>query len=160
VWKLEYLVSFSQFKMAFQDTKLTRYSYFRSSCSARVRTAAALKGIPLNYEYLNLLENEQSAESYTSIVNPSGTVPTLMVEWPPITEGGRSTRFLVRQSVAILEFFGEAFPDSLPLLPSPDQPAQRAQVRELVNILAADFQPWCFRHISLSNCSSVCLIML
>ncbi|KAH6646593.1 maleylacetoacetate isomerase maia [Truncatella angustata] len=118
--------------MTYHDAKLTLYTYFRSSCSARVRTAAALKRIKLHFEYINLLKGEQGATSYTNL-NPSGAVPTLIVE---SNDGGK---VVIRQSTAILEFFEEVFPDSVPLLPK--DPARRAQVRELYNILAADFQP-------------------
>ncbi|KAH8885379.1 Maleylacetoacetate isomerase [Thozetella sp. PMI_491] len=121
--------------MASQGAELTLYTYFRSSCSARVRTAAALKGIELKYEYVNLLKNEQSAASYVSDVNPSGTVPTLVVRY---ADGSKA---IIHQSVAILEFLEEAFPDLTPLLPPLDQPVRRAQVRDLVNILAVDVQP-------------------
>ncbi|KAH8681060.1 glutathione S-transferase [Xylariales sp. PMI_506] len=145
--------------MSFDNAKFTLYTYFRSSCSARVRTAAALKGIPLSYKYVNLLKGEQSADAYVSDVNASGTVPTLIVE---LADG---SRLRIRQSIAILEFFEEAFPptaattnaaaapgssssssSSFPsprqvaLLPPPDQPGRRALVRDLVTILSADFQ--------------------
>jgi maleylacetoacetate isomerase len=121
--------------MAIQDAKLTLYTYFRSSCSTRVRTAAALKGIALHYEYVNLLKGEQTAAPYVSDLNPSGTVPTL------VAQQADGSKVLVRQSVAMLEFLEEAFPDARPLLPAPDRPAQRALVRDLVGILTADFQP-------------------
>lgn len=118
--------------MSYRDAKFTLFTYFRSSCSARIRTAAALKNIKLHYEYINLVKGEQSSTNYTSI-NPSGAVPTLVVE---LTDG---RKVVIRQSTAILEFFEEVFPDATALLPS--DPAERAQVRELYNILAADFQP-------------------
>ncbi|KAI1878279.1 uncharacterized protein JN550_000461 [Neoarthrinium moseri] len=120
--------------MDYKNTRLTLYSYFRSSCSARVRTAACLKGIKLHYEYVNLLKGEQSADVYTRL-NPAGTVPTLVVESPD------GSNFLIRQSVAILEFFEDAFPGNTPLLPSAGQPLLRAKVRDLVNIMACEFQP-------------------
>ncbi|ETS72994.1 hypothetical protein PFICI_15386 [Pestalotiopsis fici W106-1] len=118
--------------MSYRDAKFTLFTYFRSSCSARIRTAAALKSIELHYEYINLVKGEQSSPSYTSL-NPSGAVPTLIVE---LSDG---RKVVIRQSTAILEFFEEVFPNTTPLLPS--DPAERAQARELYNILAADFQP-------------------
>ncbi|KPM36707.1 hypothetical protein AK830_g9837 [Neonectria ditissima] len=120
--------------MSSQVPELTLYTYFRSSCSARVRTAAALKGISLKFIYVSLLKDEQKQTSYMS-VNPSGTVPALLVHHP---DGSTS---LVRQSIAILEFFEEAFPHLPPLLPPLSQPLQRALVRDLVNILSIDIQP-------------------
>lgn len=112
----------------------TLYTYFRSSCSARVRIAAHLKGIPLEYKFIQLLKNDQQSEAYSS-VNPSQSVPTLIV-----SEDGKED-IIIRQSVAIVEYFEEAFPHSTPLLPPLSEPAARAKVRELVNIVACDVQP-------------------
>jgi maleylacetoacetate isomerase len=114
--------------------KLLLHTYFRSSCSARVRTAAHLKGIPLEYSYIHLLSNEQSAPTYTSH-NPSASVPTLSVT----TTSGEQV--VIRQSIPILEFLEEYFPDTPHLLPSPSDPINRAKVRELVSIIANDVQP-------------------
>jgi len=114
--------------------KLLLHSYFRSSCSARVRTAAHLKGIPLEYSYIHLLSNEQSAPTYT-VHNPSASVPTLSLT----TTTGEQV--VIRQSIAILEFFEEYFPDTPRLLPPQSDPINRAKVRELVNIIANDVQP-------------------
>lgn len=110
------------------------HSYFRSSCSARVRTAANLKGIPLTYSYIHLVKNEQSTPEYTAI-NPSASVPTLTV----IDKNGKEIK--IRQSIAILEFFEEYYPAKTPLLPPSTDPIGRARVRELVDIVACDIQP-------------------
>jgi len=114
--------------------KLLLHSYFRSSCSARVRTAAHLKGIPLEYSYIHLLSNEQSAPEYTAR-NPSASVPTLSLT----TAAGEQV--MIRQSIPILEFLDEYFPDTPRLLPPASEPVLRAKVRELVNIIASDVQP-------------------
>ncbi|ERS95643.1 maleylacetoacetate isomerase [Sporothrix schenckii 1099-18] len=119
----------------FTGVELTLYTYFRSSCSARVRTAAALKGLAVTPHYVNLLKEEQSAPTYTSNVNPCGTVPSLVAGFP---DGSQAT---IRQSVAILEFFEEAFPDKRPLLPGVERPLQRAVVRDIVSIITGDVQP-------------------
>ncbi|KAB5575311.1 glutathione S-transferase [Coniochaeta sp. 2T2.1] len=122
--------------MASQEPELVLYTYFRSSCAARVRTAAALKGIPLRFEYVNLLNGDQTSPLYTSGLNPSATVPTLVANCP-------DGRHLIRQSIAILEYFEEAYPAPkyTPLLPPANQPLRRAAVRDLVNILCVDIQP-------------------
>lgn len=114
--------------------RLLLHTYFRSTCSARVRTAAHLKGIPLEYSYIHLLKNDQSSSEYTA-TNPSASVPTLTVT-PASGE-----KAVIRQSVAILEFFEEYFPDKRKLLPDAKDPVNRAKVRELVNIIATDTQP-------------------
>ncbi|RFU32059.1 hypothetical protein B7463_g4263, partial [Scytalidium lignicola] len=110
------------------------HSYFRSSCSARVRTAAHLKGIPLTYSYIHLVKNEQSSPEYT-VINPSASVPTLTVT------DKNGSEIKIRQSIAILEFFEENYPDKTPLLPPTTDPIGRARVRELVDIVACDIQP-------------------
>lgn len=109
------------------------YSYFRSSCSARVRIAAHYKGIELSYKFIHLLKNDQQSSEYTAL-NPSKNVPTLVVR-----ENG--SEFLIRQSVAILEYFEERHSDQPKLLPSISDPGARAKVRELVNVVACDIQP-------------------
>ena len=114
--------------------KYKLYTYFRSSCSARVRIAAHLKGIDLEYSFIHLVKGDQNASQYHSI-NPSESVPTLVVA--NSQTGEEITK--IRQSVAILEYFEESRPETLRLLP--DDPVGRAKVRELVNIIASDVQP-------------------
>ena len=109
------------------------YTYYRSSCSARVRIAAFLKGIDLKYKFIHLLKNEQQGSEYVEKLNPSKTVPTLVVR-----DGDKEV--YIRQSIAILEYFEEKYPNARPLLPVSDA-IERAQVRELVNIVACDIQP-------------------
>ncbi|KAL4908970.1 hypothetical protein BDW74DRAFT_75607 [Aspergillus multicolor] len=116
------------------EPKVTLYTYFRSSCSARLRIALALKSIPFTSIPINLLKNEQSSTQNTT-VNPSATVPTLIIESPnqhPIT---------ITQSLAALEYLDEAFPSRPSLLPPVSEPAQRALVRTLASIIACDVQP-------------------
>lgn len=117
------------------EEKYELYSYFRSSCSARVRIAAHYKGIKLEYKFIHLLKNEQQSDDYVSRLNPGKTVPTLVVH-----EKDGSTS-LIRQSVAILEYLEEMHPDAPKLLPPIDQPMKRARVRDLVNVVACDIQP-------------------
>ncbi|KAE9371590.1 Maleylacetoacetate isomerase [Stipitochalara longipes BDJ] len=115
-----------------QNLHLHLHTYFRSSCSARVRTAAHYKGIPLTYTYIHLLSNAQSSPEYLS-TNPSASVPTLTVTVP------NKSPIIIRQSVPILEFFEEYFPSTPKLLP--ESAVDRAKVRELVAIIASDLQP-------------------
>jgi maleylacetoacetate isomerase len=110
----------------------TLYSYYRSSCSARVRIAAHLKGIDLKYSFIHLLKDDQNSEQYGQ-VNPSHSVPTLIV-----SEDGAED-VVIRQSIAILEYLEEIAGESNPLLPK--DPGDRAKVRELVNIVSCDIQP-------------------
>ncbi len=110
------------------------YTYFRSSCSARVRTAAHWKGLELKYKYIHLLKNEQHASDYVEKCNPGKSVPTLVVR-------DKGEEFRIRQSIAILEYLEEAHPDLPKLLPPASDPVARAKVRDLVNIVACDIQP-------------------
>ena len=102
------------------------YSYYRSSCSWRVRIALEHKNIPYEYVPVNLLKNEQASAEYLK-VNPSAAVPSLQMDGHIIT-----------QSVAILEYLEETWPQR-PLLPQ--DPIKRAIVRQAVQVIAADTQP-------------------
>jgi maleylacetoacetate isomerase len=120
--------------MSTQDkNKYVLYSYFRSSCSARIRIAAHLKDIPLEYKYVNLVKGAQHSKDYHGL-NPSESVPTLVVH--DAGSGAEITR--IRQSVAILEFLEEVEDDPKLL---PDETLERAKVRELLNIISCDIQP-------------------
>ncbi|KPM39751.1 hypothetical protein AK830_g6832 [Neonectria ditissima] len=111
----------------------TLYSYFRSSCSARIRIALALKSIPYDIVPVNLLKNEQLSEKHQAL-NPSASIPVLACS---DTQGNV---FEIRQSLAALEYLDERHPE-VPLLPPLSDPAARASVRTLADIVAADIQP-------------------
>ncbi|KAJ5635254.1 Maleylacetoacetate isomerase [Penicillium longicatenatum] len=108
------------------------YSYYCSSCCQRIIIAAHLKGIPLEFTYIDLGAKAHKTDKYKQY-NPSGSVPTLEVT----SANGEKT--IIRQSMTILEYFEERFPDVSPLFP----PAlrDRVRVRDLVNIIAIDTQP-------------------
>ena len=97
-----------------------------SSASYRVRIALALKGLEYEPALLDLRKKEHLTEEYRA-VNPLRSVPTLV-------DG--STR--VFESMAICEYLEEKYP-SPPLLP-PD-PAGRARVRQLAQLVACDIHP-------------------
>lgn len=107
-------------------TETTLYSYWRSSCSWRVRIALAYKGIPYKYVAVPLLEGKQRTADYAQL-NPSMMVPTLMIDGNVLT-----------QSLSILEYLEETHPLP-PLLPSSH--VQRAKVREIMQIIGSDIQP-------------------
>lgn len=110
----------------------TLYSFWRSSCSARLRIALNLKGIIYETISVDLLQHEQTTASYKNI-NPSGSVPLLLRNDPksPIKIG---------QSMAALEYLEEAHPE-YSLLPPTSDIRGRAIVRTLANIIACDTQP-------------------
>src|SRR5512147_2020654 len=110
---------------------LTLHSYWRSSCSWRVRIALRWKGLPFAYRAVNLLHGEQFADAHRER-NPMSTVPLLEVE-----EGGRTLR--LAQSMAILEWLEERFP--VPALLPPDT-AGRARVRAIAEDVNSSIQPY------------------
>ncbi|KAF9999182.1 Glutathione S-transferase zeta-1 [Entomortierella chlamydospora] len=104
------------------------YSYFRSSCSWRVRIALNLKKIDYDVRPINLLKGEQRTEEYLKI-QPFGFVPAYI--------DNRTGKTLV-QSVSIIEYIDETYP-GVSLLPK--DPIERATVRALVQAVAMDIQP-------------------
>lgn len=106
---------------------LKLYDYFRSSAAFRARLALNYKGLEYEKIKINLLEGEQLTEQYSKL-NPSGLVPVL------ITENGDS----IRQSLAIIEYLEEVYPDN-PILPK--SPVDRAYVRSIALDVACDIHP-------------------
>jgi len=106
--------------------KLVLYHYWRSSSAWRVRFALLYKGITYESRFVNLRASEQLTAEHKRLA-PLGVVPCLVVDGRPLTE-----------SVAILEYVEEAFPQK-PLLPSDSW--RRARVRQLVEHINSGIQP-------------------
>jgi maleylpyruvate isomerase len=108
------------------------YTYWRSSCSWRVRIALHLKGLPFESAPVHLLKDggEQNRDEYRQ-KNPLGTVPLL--EW---TEAGQVRR--LSQSLAILGWLEERHPRPALL---PDDPWLRARARMLAELVNSGIQP-------------------
>jgi maleylpyruvate isomerase len=105
----------------------TLYTFFRSSASFRVRIALNLKGvIPDSAVVVNLREGEQSGQAFVG-VNPQGLVPA----W--IDDNG-----MLAQSMAIMEYLDERYPDPALL---PKSPFERARVRSLAQLIACEIHP-------------------
>ena len=104
------------------------YGYFRSSAAFRVRIALNLKGRGAEQKTVHLLRGggEQHGTDYKA-VNPQELVPTLVHDGDTIG-----------QSLAIIEYLDEIWPDP-PLLPR--EPKSRARVRQLSYIIACDIHP-------------------
>ncbi|XP_048736686.1 maleylacetoacetate isomerase-like isoform X2 [Ostrea edulis] len=104
------------------------YSYFRSSCAWRVRIALNLKDIKFEYRAVNLIKDGgmQRKEEYTAL-NPMQQVPTLLIDGATLT-----------QSIAIMEYLEEINPSPAIL---PENPLQRAKVREICEVIASGIQP-------------------
>jgi maleylacetoacetate isomerase len=102
------------------------YSYFRSSAAFRVRIALNLKKLDYETAAIHLQRNDQSTPDYRGI-NPQGLVPAL-------DDGGQ----ILIQSLAIIEYLDEVYPQP-PLVPR--DPADRARVRAIADIVACDIHP-------------------
>lgn len=107
---------------------LKLYGYFQSSAAYRVRIALNLKEIPYELIPIHLTKDggHQFTDDYTKL-NPQQLVPTLI-------DGDLS----LTQSMAIIEYLEEAYPD-IPLLPS--DMAGKARVRALSQIVACEVHP-------------------
>jgi maleylacetoacetate isomerase len=99
------------------------HAYFRSSTSYRLRIALNLKELDYEIEPVNIVKGEQRGPEFLSH-NPFAGVPLLQA-------GGRDRA----QSVAILEWLDEAYPDR-PLLPRDTE--DRFTARELAYAIATD----------------------
>jgi maleylacetoacetate isomerase len=107
---------------------LILYSYWRSSAAYRVRIALNLKKLAHEIRPVHLVRDggEQHAEAYRQL-NPQELVPTLK-------HGDR----VLRQSLAIVEYLDESWPQPALL---PREPAARARVRALADVVACDIHP-------------------
>lgn len=107
---------------------LKLYGYWRSSAAYRVRIALNLKGLDYEQVPVHLIRDggEQHAPDY-ALTHPQKLVPVLQ-------HGERK----VRQSLAIMEYLEELWPDP-PLLPLAAR--DRARVRALALLIACDIHP-------------------
>ncbi|MCI5078547.1 maleylacetoacetate isomerase [Oricola sp.] len=104
------------------------HGYFRSSSSYRCRIAFNLKAVGYEFVPVHLLKDggQQKQAGYRAL-NPQMLVPTL--------EAGD---LAIGQSMAILEWLDESYPDPAFLPASPDD---RARVRAFADIIACDIHP-------------------
>ena len=111
-----------------ESSRLTLYSYWRSSAAYRVRIALNLKGLSFKTIPVHLVNNggEQLSDIYRA-VNPQGLVPVLLHDGHVLT-----------QSMAICEYLDECF-EQYPLLPV--NSLERARVRSLALQIACEIHP-------------------
>lgn len=104
------------------------YTYWRSSAAYRVRIALSLKSIDYDAVPVSLKpgDDEHRKDEYRAI-NPQMLVPFF--------DDGKVA---IGQSMAILEYLEEAYPDT-PLLPRPEP--LRSKVRAFCNAIACDIHP-------------------
>ncbi len=107
---------------------LTLHGYWRSSSTWRVRIALHHKGLSWETVPVHLIEDggQQNKPGFLAR-NPMGQVPVLEVDGIKLS-----------QSMAIIEYLEERWPNP-PLLPG--SPEGRARVRQLAEIVNAGIQP-------------------
>ena len=102
------------------------YTFFRSSASFRLRIALNLKGLDHELEFVSLPKKANFDPEFTAL-NPQQLLPILV-------DGDD----VLLQSMAIIEYLDETYPD--PAL-MPDTPSQRAYVRAISHGIACDISP-------------------
>ena len=107
------------------------YDYFRSTASFRVRIALNIKQIAYKSIPINLIQDggQQHSADYMQY-NPQGLVPTLIDE--------ENNNIVITQSLAILEYLEEQYPDP-PLLP--DDLVTKTRIRTISQLIACDIHP-------------------
>lgn len=103
------------------------YTYFRSGASWRVRIGLHWKGVPFESVAMDLRTGVQAAPEWRAR-NPQGLIPVLELE-----DGT-----LLTQSLAILEWLEEAYPEK-PFLPA--DRILRARIRAVALAIATDTHP-------------------
>jgi maleylacetoacetate isomerase len=104
------------------------YSYWRSSCSYRVRIALEFLNCSYEYRPIHLVKDggEQLKEDYQKL-NPMAQVPFLV-----------DGNVQLSQSMAILEYLNAKFPEKRII---PDDHEKAAKVREVCEIINSGIQP-------------------
>ena len=102
------------------------YDYFRSSASYRLRIALNLKGLQPERRFVHLVKGEQRGTDYKAL-NPQGFVPFLIDD-----------DFSLSQSLAMIEYLDEKYPQP-PLLPPGIE--ARAVARQIAQLIACDIHP-------------------
>ncbi|MEQ8231061.1 MAG: maleylacetoacetate isomerase [Gammaproteobacteria bacterium] len=102
------------------------HDYLRSASAYRVRIALALKGVSCARREVDLVAGAQHDPDFRAL-NPQGLVPVYSDEQLHLT-----------QSLAIIEYLDERYPEP-PLLPASLE--QRARARQLAQIVCTDVQP-------------------
>lgn len=103
------------------------HGYFRSTASWRVRIALGLKGKEAVQVSHHLRKGEHQLPGFLTL-NPQGLLPALE------TDDGQ----VLTQSLAIIEYLDELFPEPALL---PTDPVQKAKVRAVAQIVACDIHP-------------------
>lgn len=102
--------------------------FFPRACSGVTMTALDMAGVEYDRQLINIFKGEQKTPDYLAI-NPSGAVPTLLVDGKPIYE-----------NASILIYLDMLAPDA-GILPSSDDPAVKARYRSDLVRCSATLHP-------------------
>lgn len=107
---------------------LVLYDYWRSSAAYRVRIALNLKGLQYLQHSIHLIKDggQQHQADYVKL-NPQHLIPTLI-------HAGQA----IPQSLAIIEYLEECFPEPALL---PTAPLAKARCRAMAQLIACDVHP-------------------
>lgn len=103
------------------------YSYFRSSAAFRVRIALNIKQLEYKLNTVDIFAGVHLSENYQSI-NSQGLIPLLKLD-----DGT-----LISQSMSILEYLEETYPETALL---PKSPIEKARIRSWYQVITADIHP-------------------
>lgn len=106
---------------------LQLFGYFRSTSSYRCRIALNLKGLAHDHQFVHLKNGDQHSAAFQAM-NPQKLLPVL------VTPDGAA----LRQSLAILEWLEESYPDPAIL---PQDPVTRARIRAFALVIACEVHP-------------------
>ncbi|URE32192.1 glutathione S-transferase, partial [Musa troglodytarum] len=122
-----------------EPTKLTLYSYWRSSCSQRVRIALNIKGLEYEYKAVNLLKGDHFDPEFEKL-NPMKYVPALV-------DGDT----VIGDSFAIILYLEDKYPQH-PLLP---QDPKKKALNLQVNLLGSKHSRLEYSTSSESSCTAL-----
>ena len=111
------------------STEVALFSYWRSSCSYRVRCALNLKGIKYEYKEVNLVKDggQQKSEEFLK-KNPQGYVPALFIDGHTLCE-----------SLPIVEYIEENHTGDRNVFPA--DPYLKFKCRQICEIINSGTQP-------------------
>lgn len=119
----------------YQNFKL--YSYWNSSSCWRVRIALAANGVPYETIPVNIFAGEQNKPTFREI-NSLGQVPVLeFTDTKCSQEQNRTIR--LSQTIAIIEFLDQAFPDRRSLFPK--DALDKATAYQMIEVINSGTQP-------------------
>jgi len=112
------------------------YSYWRASSAWRVRIALEVKGIEYVIKPINLLKKEHLAEDYLKI-NKHGKLPCLEFT---VERNNQKEVMRIVESLAIIEFLEEIYPEKPSLLPRNDL-YLKTQIKAFALHIACNIHP-------------------